>query len=87
MKKGVVSGVSLGFLYLTMFAMYAVTFWYGVTLVIDENDPLTAGDMMVVFFCILLTAFALGTVSISGSDGHCTIYLEVNGYILWAPFR
>ncbi|XP_039267518.2 ATP-dependent translocase ABCB1-like [Styela clava] len=65
LKKGVISGTSLGFLYLTMFGMYALTFWYGVRLVIDENDPLSPGDMMVVFFNILIAAFGLGT---SGSN-------------------
>nr|XP_039267520.1 ATP-dependent translocase ABCB1-like [Styela clava] len=64
-KKGVISGASIGFLYFTMFGMYALTFWYGVTLVIDENDPLGPGDMMVVFFNILIGASGLGT---SGSN-------------------
>ncbi|XP_039267520.2 ATP-dependent translocase ABCB1-like [Styela clava] len=64
-KKGVISGASIGFLYFTMFGMYALTFWYGVTLVIDENDPLGPGDMMVVFFNILIAASGLGT---SGSN-------------------
>nr|XP_039267519.1 ATP-dependent translocase ABCB1-like [Styela clava] len=61
-KKGFVTGLSLGFLYFSMFSMYAISFWYGIVLILDPNEDLNAGDMVVVFFNILMAAFALGTI-------------------------
>lgn len=62
-KRGTLTGVSIGMLYFAMFGSYALTFWYGVRLVTsDSEDKLSPGDMMIVFYNVLVSAFALGTV-------------------------
>jgi len=61
-KKGFMSGFSIGFLYLCVFAMYALSFWYGTTLVIAGE--ISIGDLTVTFFGVLIASFSLGTVSI-----------------------
>jgi len=61
-KKGFWTGFSIGFLYLCIFAMYALSFWYGTTLVIAGE--ISVGDLTTTFFGVLFASFALGTVSI-----------------------
>nr|CAB3219614.1 multidrug resistance protein 1-like [Phallusia mammillata] len=58
-KKGLVSGLSIGVLYLCMFGMYGLSFWFGTIQVLDGN--IEVGNMMTTFFNILIAAFALGT--------------------------
>lgn len=59
-KKGAVSGASLGFLFLIMFATYGLAFWYGSTLIL--KGEITLGDLLVSFFGVLIGAFSLGQV-------------------------
>uniref|UniRef100_F6S2T0 Bile salt export pump n=1 Tax=Ciona intestinalis TaxID=7719 RepID=F6S2T0_CIOIN len=58
-KRGFVSGFSIGLLYMSMFGLYGLSFWYGTTLVL--SGEITVGNMMTTFFNILIAAFALGT--------------------------
>uniref|UniRef100_H2ZPT0 Bile salt export pump n=1 Tax=Ciona savignyi TaxID=51511 RepID=H2ZPT0_CIOSA len=58
-KRGFISGFTIGLLYLSMFGMYGLSFWYGTTLVL--NGEIAVGDMITTFFNILIAAFALGT--------------------------
>nr|XP_039272613.1 ATP-dependent translocase ABCB1-like isoform X3 [Styela clava] len=80
-KKGTVLGLNMGFTYLTTFSVYAITFWYGVQLIIDENDPLDPGDMMVVFFNVLLAALGLGA---AGSNMEYISTAKVAGMKLFS---
>uniref|UniRef100_H2ZPW5 Bile salt export pump n=1 Tax=Ciona savignyi TaxID=51511 RepID=H2ZPW5_CIOSA len=57
-KRGLVSGFSMGLLYLSMFGMYGLSFWYGTTLVL--NGEIAVGNMITSFFNILIAAFGLG---------------------------
>jgi ATP-binding cassette subfamily B (MDR/TAP) protein 1 len=45
-KKGLLNGVSLGVIYLILFCTYALGFWYGSTLVFDEE--ITPGNLLIV---------------------------------------
>ena len=59
-RRGALTGVSTGLLYLTMYGTYGLAFWYGTSLVL--NNEIDVGDMMTAFFGIIIAAFALGTV-------------------------
>ena len=60
-KKGLVNGFSIGFLYMSMYSMYGLSFWYGSIQVIESE--IQPGDLATTFFGILISAFALGAVS------------------------
>ena len=59
--RGFMSGLGIGLLYITMFGMYGLSFWYGITLVISGEIRL--GELTTSFFGVLIASFALGTVS------------------------
>ncbi|XP_054768746.2 ATP-dependent translocase ABCB1-like [Lytechinus pictus] len=60
-KKGVASGVGMGITMLIMFGSYSLAFWYGPKLVADGR--LTGGDVMIVFFCVMIGSFSIGNIS------------------------
>ncbi|XP_058800345.1 ATP-dependent translocase ABCB1-like [Phymastichus coffea] len=68
-KKGLLSGVGLGVLWLSMYCSYALSFWYGVTLILDERhlphelQTYNATSMTTVFFSIMMGAMSLGAVT------------------------
>ena len=45
-KKGYINGVSLGFVFLSLFVVEAFALWYGAQLVFSEE--MSAGDMLIV---------------------------------------
>ena len=55
------TGLSNGTVYFTMYATYALSFWYGTKLVL--NNEIEVGDVMTTFFGVIIAAFALGGVS------------------------
>eukprot|EP00794_Sanderia_malayensis_P011087 gene11087-12255_t len=57
-KKGFNSGLAFGLFQLVQFACYALSFWYGSELIIDGD--ITAGDLMIVFFCVIIGATQIG---------------------------
>ncbi|CAD5117028.1 DgyrCDS5857 [Dimorphilus gyrociliatus] len=57
-KRGFVSGLSMGMVFFFIFGSYALAFWYGSKLV-RESDY-TVGDMLIVFFSVVFAAFAIG---------------------------
>lgn len=75
-KKGAVSGASLGFLFLIMFGTYGLAFWYGSKLTLDKE--ITVGDLLVSFFGVLIGAFSLGQVIVCGME----LYSIPVGYLL-----
>eukprot|EP00475_Leptophrys_vorax_P008988 TRINITY_DN1588_c0_g1_i1.p1 TRINITY_DN1588_c0_g1~~TRINITY_DN1588_c0_g1_i1.p1 ORF type:complete len:1318 (-),score=422.18 TRINITY_DN1588_c0_g1_i1:240-4193(-) len=68
-KKGQVIGALYGGVYAVMFLSYALSFWYGGKLIMDNTinpytgNPYTGGNVMTVFFAILIGSFALGTAT------------------------
>uniref|UniRef100_A0A8C5WKG4 ATP binding cassette subfamily B member 4 n=1 Tax=Leptobrachium leishanense TaxID=445787 RepID=A0A8C5WKG4_9ANUR len=60
-KKAVTANISIGFAFLMIYASYALAFWYGTSLVIDESY--TIGSVLTVFFSVIIGAFSLGQTS------------------------
>ncbi|XP_060590153.1 ATP-dependent translocase ABCB1-like isoform X2 [Ruditapes philippinarum] len=62
-KKGLVNGVSMGVVWMILFLAYALGFWYGAKLSRDEPDTYTIGNVLIVFFAVLIGAFSLGNAA------------------------
>ncbi|KAF7649430.1 hypothetical protein LDENG_00141550 [Lucifuga dentata] len=60
-KKGTIIGLFQGFLWCVIFLCFALAFWYGSQLVIDNE--LSPGGLIQVFFGVLLAAMNLGQAS------------------------
>ncbi|XP_022916896.1 ATP-dependent translocase ABCB1-like isoform X2 [Onthophagus taurus] len=64
-KRAVLTALSNAIMYFLMFASYALSFWYGIKLIIDEREldekeqTYTPGTMITVFFCVLMSSFTL----------------------------
>ncbi|CAB3251562.1 unnamed protein product [Arctia plantaginis] len=63
-KKGIFSGVGSGIMWFIIYATYALSFWYGVGLILDsrsEEKPVyTAAVLMIIFFSVLQGAQNVG---------------------------
>ncbi|NXH11661.1 MDR1 protein, partial [Bucco capensis] len=57
-RKAITSNISIGVAFLLVYASYALAFWYGTTLVL--NDDYTIGKVLTVFFSVLIGAFSIG---------------------------
>ncbi|XP_015742969.1 multidrug resistance protein 1 [Python bivittatus] len=60
-RKAMTTSISLGVAFLLIYASYALAFWYGTTLIIDEGYSI--GKVLTVFFAVLIGAFSIGQVS------------------------
>eukprot|EP01133_Synstelium_polycarpum_P000374 gene374-436_t len=73
-KRAVFNGFGLGFVQFIILGTYALSFWYGSTLVAKKtnNDltghPWTGGDVVAVFFGVIIGATAIGQASPSLSS-------------------
>ncbi|KAJ1100830.1 hypothetical protein NDU88_005905 [Pleurodeles waltl] len=61
-KKAVTANISMGFAFLLIYASYALAFWYGTSLIIDEKSY-SIGSVLTVFFAVIIGAFAIGQAS------------------------
>ncbi|KAL6475849.1 hypothetical protein MHYP_G00143480 [Metynnis hypsauchen] len=59
-KKAVTTNVSLGLTKFFIFATYALAFWYGTKLSVDEPENYTIGNVITVFFAVMIGAYSLG---------------------------
>ncbi|XP_068902279.1 ATP-dependent translocase ABCB1-like [Tenebrio molitor] len=65
--KNLFSGISNGFMWFFVYASYALSFWYGVGLILEERylpkeDIIyTPANMVAVFFCTLIAYWNFGT--------------------------
>ncbi|XP_065102087.2 ATP-dependent translocase ABCB1 [Paramisgurnus dabryanus] len=59
-KKAVTTNVSLGLTQFVIFGTYALAFWYGTKLSVDEPENYTIGRVITVFFCVMIGSFSLG---------------------------
>ncbi|XP_063931284.1 ATP-dependent translocase ABCB1-like isoform X2 [Zophobas morio] len=65
-RKNLFSGISNGFMWFFVFASYALSFWYGVGLILNERSLpeeeriYTPGNMVSVFFCTLIASWNFG---------------------------
>uniref|UniRef100_A0ABM5GNJ0 ATP-dependent translocase ABCB1 isoform X1 n=1 Tax=Pogona vitticeps TaxID=103695 RepID=A0ABM5GNJ0_9SAUR len=60
-RKSITASVSLGLAFLLIYASYALAFWYGTTLILDEHYSI--GGVLTVFFAVLIGAFGIGQVT------------------------
>ncbi|KAL4713463.1 hypothetical protein ACJJTC_010448 [Scirpophaga incertulas] len=81
-KKGVYSGVGSGFMWLIIYATYALSFWYGVGLILESRrDGTTSYNpavLMIIFFSVLqgaqnvgLTAPHMEAMNAARASGGC----------------
>ncbi|XP_073253012.1 ATP-dependent translocase ABCB1-like isoform X5 [Porites lutea] len=57
-KMGVLMGLGIGFLQIIIYGSYALAFWYGAKLII--NQEMNGGDVLIVFFSVVIGAMQLG---------------------------
>nr|AAO20901.1 Mdr3 [Takifugu rubripes] len=60
-KKAISSNIAMGFTFLMIYLSYALAFWYGSTLIL--NFEYTIGNLLTVFFVVLIGAFSVGQTS------------------------
>ncbi|XP_078094662.1 ATP-dependent translocase ABCB1-like isoform X2 [Mustelus asterias] len=58
-KKAMTANLSVGFANFIIFGSYAIGFWYGTTLVL-ENSGYTIGTVLTIFFCVTFGTFSIG---------------------------
>nr|XP_013816116.1 PREDICTED: bile salt export pump isoform X3 [Apteryx mantelli mantelli] len=61
-RKGIIMGLFTGYMWLVIFLCYALAFWYGSKLVLEEEEY-SPGTLLQVFFGVLVGALNLGQVS------------------------
>jgi ABC-type multidrug transport system fused ATPase/permease subunit len=67
-KKGLYEGIAFGGMNLTFFGAYALCLWFGAFLIRDKitnawsGNAWTGGEVMTVFFAVLMGAFSLGQI-------------------------
>ncbi|XP_073503103.1 bile salt export pump-like isoform X1 [Phyllobates terribilis] len=61
-RKGVIMGFFTGYLWFIIFLCYALAFWYGSKLVLEEEEY-SPGNLLQVFFGVLVGALSLGQAS------------------------
>uniref|UniRef100_A0A673U4I6 Bile salt export pump n=1 Tax=Suricata suricatta TaxID=37032 RepID=A0A673U4I6_SURSU len=61
-RKGIVMGFFTGFMWCLIFFCYALAFWYGSKLVLDDEEY-TAGILVQIFLSIIIGALNLGNAS------------------------
>ncbi|NWX86793.1 MDR1 protein, partial [Nothoprocta pentlandii] len=59
-KKSITTNTSLGVSQFLIFGSYALAFWYGTKLTVEEEDVYNIGRVLIVFFSVLIGAFSLG---------------------------
>ncbi|XP_059828206.1 ATP-binding cassette, sub-family B (MDR/TAP), member 4 [Hypanus sabinus] len=60
-RKSISSNIAIGLTFLIIYGTYALAFWYGSTLVLEETY--TVGKVLTVFFAVLIGAFSIGQTS------------------------
>ncbi|XP_051721292.1 ATP-dependent translocase ABCB1 [Ctenopharyngodon idella] len=59
-KKAITTNVSMGLTQFIIFGTYALAFWYGTKLSVDEPENYTIGRVITVFFSVMIGSFSLG---------------------------
>ncbi|KAJ3615553.1 hypothetical protein MTP99_007313, partial [Tenebrio molitor] len=65
--RNLFSGISNGFMWFFVYASYALSFWYGVGLILEERNlpqeeiTYTPANMVAIFFCIWIATWNFGT--------------------------
>ncbi|CAF1425636.1 unnamed protein product [Adineta ricciae] len=59
-QKGIINGIMVGMIWFIVYCCYALTFWYGTKLILEENYNI--GNVYIVFLAVLITIFNLGEI-------------------------
>ncbi|XP_051999325.1 ATP-dependent translocase ABCB1 isoform X6 [Xyrauchen texanus] len=59
-KKAITTNAAMGLTQFIIFGTYALAFWYGTKLSVDEPENYTIGRVITVFFSVMIGAFSLG---------------------------
>ncbi|XP_015213716.2 ATP-dependent translocase ABCB1 isoform X1 [Lepisosteus oculatus] len=59
-KKAITTNASMGLTQFIIFGSYALAFWYGTKLSVDEPENYSIGKVLTVFFSVMIGAFSLG---------------------------
>ncbi|CAG4987064.1 unnamed protein product [Parnassius apollo] len=62
-KKGFFTGLSMGFLFFCIFCSYALSFWFGYRLMVEEPENYDVNTMIAVFFGVLMGSANFGISS------------------------
>ncbi|XP_043397021.1 ATP-dependent translocase ABCB1 isoform X2 [Chelonia mydas] len=62
-KKSITINTTLGFAEFVLFGAYALSFWYGTKLTVEEKENYDIGRVLIIYFSVLLGAFSLGRAS------------------------
>ncbi|XP_060800783.1 ATP-dependent translocase ABCB1 isoform X2 [Amyelois transitella] len=62
-KKGFFSGIAMGTLFFCIFAAYALSFWFGYKLMVDEPENYDVSTMIAVFFGVMMGSANFGISS------------------------
>ncbi|XP_069504348.1 ATP-dependent translocase ABCB1-like [Ambystoma mexicanum] len=60
MKKSLTTNISMGITQCLIFSAYSLALWYGTKLTADEPQNYTIGNVLIVFFAVMIGAFSLG---------------------------
>uniref|UniRef100_A0A5F8HBD6 Multidrug resistance protein 1 n=1 Tax=Monodelphis domestica TaxID=13616 RepID=A0A5F8HBD6_MONDO len=60
-NKAITANISIGAAFLLIYASYALAFWYGTSLIL--SGEYTIGNVLTVFFSVLIGAFSIGQAS------------------------
>ncbi|XP_064410147.1 ATP-dependent translocase ABCB1-like [Latimeria chalumnae] len=84
MKKALATNLALGVTQFIIFGTYALVFWYGTKLAVEEPENYSIGTVLIIFFSVLIGAFSLGQAapnieSISNARGAAyEVYKIIN---------
>ncbi|XP_062322714.1 ATP-dependent translocase ABCB1 isoform X2 [Osmerus eperlanus] len=59
-KKAITTNASMGLTQFIIFGAYALAFWYGTKLSVDEPENYSIGKVITVFFAVMIGSFSLG---------------------------
>ncbi|XP_013164675.1 PREDICTED: multidrug resistance protein 1A-like [Papilio xuthus] len=62
-KKGFFTGLAMGFLFFCIFSSYALSFWFGYKLMVDEPENYDVNTMIAVFFGVMMGSANFGISS------------------------
>ncbi|XP_063290789.1 ATP-dependent translocase ABCB1-like [Pelobates fuscus] len=85
-RKSITTNTSMGLTQFFIFGAYALAFWYGTKLTIEEPENYSIGTVLIVFFSVLIGTFSLGQAapnveSISNARGAAyEVYKIINQY-------
>lgn len=87
-KKGIYSGIGGGLMWFIIYCCYALAFWYGITLILEDRDKIdkdyTPAVLIIVLFGVLAGAQNLG---LTGMSSLCEVTFVFMLFSLSSTYR